>query len=86
MHIWNFCSRFLATGDSFKTISFNYRLGKSTVPAIAHRTCRVIVDILLKEVMPLPNEDNWNAIATEFLERWQFPNCTGALDGKHVTI
>ena len=36
--------------------------------------------------MPIPTEEEWNVIADEFWTRWQFPNCIGALDGKHVTI
>ncbi|XP_046994110.1 uncharacterized protein LOC124606186 [Schistocerca americana] len=78
--------RFLATGDSFKTISFSNRLGKSTVGAIVHDTSRAVIDVLLEEVMPVPNEEKWNAIAEEFWTKRQFPNCIGSLDKKHVTI
>jgi hypothetical protein len=28
----------------------------------------------------------WEKIARRFEERWQFPHCIGALDGKHITI
>ncbi|XP_050308498.1 uncharacterized protein LOC126744939 [Anthonomus grandis grandis] len=78
--------RFLATGDSFKTISFSYRLGKSTVASIIHDTSKAIINVLLDEVMPVPKENEWNAIAEEFWRKWQFPNCIGAIDGKHVVI
>jgi len=30
------------------------------------------------------NEEEWKKIADEFLGRWNYPNCIGALDGKHV--
>ena len=34
-----------------------------------------------------PNsEEKWKAIATKFEERWQFPHCIGAMDGKHIDI
>lgn len=37
-------------------------------------------------LMPTPTEDDWRRIASEFWNIWNFPNCLGALDGKHVVI
>ena len=31
-------------------------------------------------------EDAWRDIARKFLEKWNFNNCIGAMDGKHVLI
>ncbi|KAJ4925930.1 hypothetical protein JOQ06_008115 [Pogonophryne albipinna] len=36
--------------------------------------------------MPVPQAEDWRAIAAEFQERRNFPNCVGAIDGKHVVI
>ncbi len=36
--------------------------------------------------MPVPQEADWIAIAKGFQDQWQFPNCIGAIDGKHVVI
>lgn len=31
-------------------------------------------------------EEEWKQIARDFYDNWQFPNCIGALDGKHIAI
>lgn len=36
--------------------------------------------------MPVPGADEWRSIAVEFEERWNFPLCCGALDGKHIKM
>lgn len=36
--------------------------------------------------MPEPNEEMWKKIAEDFHNKWNYPNCLGALDGKHIKI
>ncbi|KAK7175588.1 hypothetical protein R3I93_002497 [Phoxinus phoxinus] len=80
------CLRFLATGDSYRTIAFSYRVGVSTVAGIVGEVARAIWDALVQEVMPVPTTEDWQSIATDFLHRWNFPNCLGSIDGKHVVV
>jgi len=48
----------LATGDSFQTISFSYRLGHSTVQSIVLEVCTAIISNLKEECIPMPKEDD----------------------------
>lgn len=78
--------RFLATGDSYKTIAFSYRIGVQTVATIVNETCDAIWELLQPLYMPTPTRQHWEDTAAGFMTQWHFPNCLGALDGKHVMI
>lgn len=62
------------------------RLGISTVAEIVPETCVEFWSSLKEEHMPVPTEDVWRNTAKRFEERWNFPNCLGAMDGKHIVI
>jgi len=79
------CLRYLASGDS-KSLSYAYRVGHNTISKIVSETCEAIWIGLKDQVFPQPTEDWWNKIAKQFEERWNFPHCIGAIDGKHVVI
>lgn len=68
------------------TIAFSYRLGHSTVCEIVRETCVAIWSNLIGLYMKPPSEESWKSIALDFRKRWNFPNCIGAMDGKHVII
>ncbi|KAL4112956.1 hypothetical protein QTP88_016668 [Uroleucon formosanum] len=38
------------------------------------------------ECIPIPNEEKWLEIAEGYQQRAQFPNCIGAIDGKHIRV
>ncbi|XP_076118925.1 uncharacterized protein LOC143099900 [Alosa pseudoharengus] len=80
------CLRYLSTGDSFRTISSNYRVGRCTVGRVVKEVSAAIWDALLPEYLPAPCMEDWRAIADGFSHRWNFPNCLGSVDGKHVVI
>lgn len=76
----------MGTGDSYQTIAFSFRLGHSTVQGIVLEVCNAIISKMKDECIPLPKKEDWVQISNEFWEIWNFPNCIGALDGKHVVI
>lgn len=70
-----------------KSISFQYRIGYSTVSTIIKETTEAIWTALHDEVLPGNlSEDDWKVKAQEFEEKWNFPHCCGAFDGKHVNV
>ena len=36
--------------------------------------------------MKMPTQDEWRAISKRFKNKWNFPNCIGAIDGKHIVL
>ena len=53
---------------------------------IVKSVCEAIWDCLSGEFMAFPTEAEWRKIAEDFRRMWAFPNCVGAMDGKHVVI
>ena len=47
-------------------------------------TCEVIWDELQPIYLPEPNIQDWHHIG--FSNRWNFPNCVGTLDEKHIVL
>lgn len=80
--------RYLATGDSFKTISTSYRMSDTTVGRIIKETSNIIWEVLQKEgFLDVPKTSKeWKLLGEQFERKWNFPNCIGAIDGKHVII
>ena len=83
-----FVSRVLATGDSVSTVAASFRLGHSTVNKIVRTTVVAIYESLHREVLKDPSKhpEIWQKTADDFERYWNFPNCIGAIDGKHVML
>lgn len=84
--IFGFIFRYLATGNSFKALHFEYLSGASTVGRIVKDTCAQIWKCLQPLHMPAKSEEDWKEIAKQFHIRTNFPNCIGAIDGKHIRL
>ncbi|XP_025195888.1 protein ALP1-like [Melanaphis sacchari] len=78
--------RYLATGCSLKELHYNFRIGKSTASEIVRTVCKSIWCILKEKCIPIPDKNTWITIAEEFKTRANFPNCIGAVDGKHIRV
>ncbi|XP_056397868.1 uncharacterized protein LOC130293341 isoform X2 [Hyla sarda] len=78
--------RFLATGESFSSLNFQFFLGKSTISSIVRDTCKALWECLHQEFIPHPSVQQWIDIADKFWEVTRFPNCVGAVNGKHILI
>ncbi|KAM3936050.1 uncharacterized protein RB166_003143 [Leptodactylus fuscus] len=78
--------RFLATGESFASLHLQFRVGQSTISGIVRSTCHLIWQHLQPIAMPSPTQENWLQAAAGFQSVANFPNCIGAVDGKHVRV
>ena len=66
--------------------AYNFRIGVLTARQRILDVCTAIWDALASIYMPVPSKVEWHTIADDFFTRWNFPNCIGAIDGKHIMI
>ncbi|KDR20167.1 Putative nuclease HARBI1, partial [Zootermopsis nevadensis] len=79
--------RFLARGRSFEDLKFATIISPQALGKTIPETCKAIYKALKQEYLKFPtSSQEWQKIATDFESMWNFPNCGGCLDGKHVAI
>lgn len=77
--------RYLATGESITSLSFAFRISQPCLTKIMKDVFKAISETMLNEI-PMPTKEQFQRIAEEFFQKWNFPNAIGCLDGKHVRI
>ncbi|KAJ8034252.1 Protein ALP1-like [Holothuria leucospilota] len=49
--------------------------------------CKAIIAVYKDEVLRCPKtEEEWKEVAARFSSRWNYHNCLGAVDGKHIAM
>ncbi|XP_050314195.1 uncharacterized protein LOC126748784 [Anthonomus grandis grandis] len=78
--------KYLSQGTSMQSLAWTFQIGFTTVHQIINETCKAIWDVLHSEYLKLPTREQWLEIAKGFKNQWKFPNCIGAIDGKHINV
>lgn len=79
--------RFLATGNSYRSLAFGFRVAHNTISLFVPEVCDALVEEFREEQLCTPTtEAEWEPIAEKFGSRWNFHHACGALDGKHIRI
>ena len=79
--------RFLATGESYMSLQYSFRVAHNSISMLVPETCRAIASVFGPEELKVPESvEEWKEIAKGFENRWNMPHCTGAVDGKHIRI
>ena len=80
--------RYLATGGDTNLLGDTFGTSKEAVRKIVSLVCNAISDCsTLQELVEFPETENdFETIAKRFFDRWQFPNCVGAVDDTHIPI
>jgi hypothetical protein len=79
--------RFLATGDSYKSLMYAFRVAANTICNFIEPVCEAIIAEYAEELFNIPSTpEAWLEVAQGFETKWNLPHCIGAIDGKHVAI
>lgn len=79
--------RFLATGRSLEDLKFSTAISPQALGVLIPETCHAIIQVLKGKYFRFPtSSEDWQIISSQFEEMWNFPNCGGAIDGRHVRI
>ncbi|KAJ8896971.1 hypothetical protein PR048_002317 [Dryococelus australis] len=78
--------RYLGCSCTLLDLHYQYRIGHTTLCKIVRALCKAVLDTMRKECIPNFTVERWVENSKVFEKHANFPNCLGALDGKHVRI
>lgn len=79
--------RYLATGDDYTSLHYDFRVSVPSISRFVPKVLKAIIQVYKDEYLPSPRTpEAWKEVADGFSRRWNYHNCLGALDGKHVPI
>ena len=79
--------RYLKSGESQHSLSWSFRLDRTTVSKIVRETCEVIWKVLSPIYLCSPStEQEWKQISNDFEEIWNLPHCIGQLTGNTLQL
>ena len=79
--------RYLATGESFRSLEYQFRISRHTISRIVIEVCQAIFELMGPKYLSVPNgNEAWSKISDKFNLRWNMPNLLGAVDGKRILL
>ena len=79
--------RFLATGETYRSLSLQFRVSERAISYIIDEVTKAIVQYIGKDYIKIPStSEDWLKISETFQSRWNFPDCLGVIDRKHIQI
>ncbi|KAF7272115.1 hypothetical protein GWI33_015079 [Rhynchophorus ferrugineus] len=75
--------RFLASGDSYTSLSHLFKISKQAISSIVPDVCKAVIKSLQNYIKVPSDTQQWKQIAETFSTNSNFPQCIGALDGKY---
>ena len=85
MNMYAVC-RYLATGNIFISLHYEYLLDATTVREIVRDNCDAMWERLKSACMSVRDKNVSISTDNEFYEKTNFPNCIAIVDGKHIRI
>ncbi|XP_035918329.1 uncharacterized protein LOC118516979 [Anopheles stephensi] len=75
--------RYLATGETFSSLQYLFRVSRSSISNIVKETCICLTKTLRSYVKLPSTKEQWLEVSKMFEQRWNFPHAIAAIDGKH---
>lgn len=76
----------MATACSFKELHYTFKCGATTASEIVREVCTQLWSQLRDVHLMKPTQNTWKDVSAKFKNKADFPNCMGAVDGKHIRI
>ena len=79
--------RYLATGESFHSLEFQFRMSRVTISKIIIEVCQALYEVMAPIYLCTPKtQEEWLKLSEKFEVQWNFPNALGAVDGKRILL
>ena len=79
--------RYLATGESFHSPEFQFRMSRVTISKIIIEVCQALYEVMGPIYLSTPKtQEEWFKLSEKFEVQWNFTNALGAVDGKRILL